>query len=121
MRGEDTGLIPIIPLTLITCRVLRFLRAIKCTVPSAITWTPQLRLKPDSTSSLMPQVETPFLSCINRKFPPPRFQFSGSYAWKGILRGRDVILNGADIKIWQHCWLPIKHPPNITSPVWKSL
>ena len=50
---------------------------------------------------------------------------SGSYAWKSILRGRDVILDGAcwrvgdgrDIMIWQHHWLPIKHPPKITSPV----
>ena len=50
---------------------------------------------------------------------------SGLYAWKSILRRRDVILDGAcwqvgdgrDIKIWQHHWLLIKHPPKITSPV----
>ncbi|KAL0004550.1 hypothetical protein SO802_012111 [Lithocarpus litseifolius] len=40
---------------------------------------------------------------------------SASYAWRSILRGRDVILegacwrvgNGRSIKIWQHHWLPI--------------
>ena len=46
---------------------------------------------------------------------------SGLYAWKSILGGRDVILNGADIKIWQHHWLPIKHPLNITSLARESL
>ena len=42
----------------------------------------------------------------------------GSYAWKSILRGRDVIQRGAlwrvgsgeKINIWQHRWLPRKHP-----------
>ena len=39
---------------------------------------------------------------------------SGFYAWKSMLHGRDVILDGAcrrvgngkSIKIWQHHWLP---------------
>ena len=43
----------------------------------------------------------------------------GSYAWKSILRGRDIIQRGArwsvgsgeNINIWQHRWLPRKHPP----------
>ena len=43
----------------------------------------------------------------------------GSYAWKSILIGRDIIQrgsrwrvgNGEKINIWQHRWLPIKHPP----------
>uniref|UniRef100_A0A7N2MU32 Reverse transcriptase domain-containing protein n=1 Tax=Quercus lobata TaxID=97700 RepID=A0A7N2MU32_QUELO len=43
----------------------------------------------------------------------------GSYAWKSILRGRDVIQrgatwrvgNGEKINIWQQRWLPRKHPP----------
>lgn len=43
----------------------------------------------------------------------------GSYAWKSILRGRDIIQRGAiwrigsgeKINIWQQCWLPRKHPP----------
>ena len=43
----------------------------------------------------------------------------GSYAWKSILRGRDIIQRGArwsvgskeNIKIWQHRWFPRKHPP----------
>ena len=43
----------------------------------------------------------------------------GSYAWKSILRGRDIIQTGArwrvgrreNIHIWQHRWLPRKHPP----------
>ena len=43
----------------------------------------------------------------------------GSYAWKSILRGRDIIQRGAiwrigsgeKINIWQQRWLPRKHPP----------
>ena len=48
-----------------------------------------------------------------------------SYAWKSILYGRDVIEkdvrwrigDGCSIKIWQHHWLPIKHPTRISSPL----
>ena len=44
----------------------------------------------------------------------------GSYTWKSILIGRDIIQrgsrwrvgNGEKINIWQHRWLPIKHPPH---------
>ena len=54
---------------------------------------------------------------------------SGSYARKINLRGRDIILDGAywrvgvgrAIKIWQHRWLPIKHPPKIISPILESM
>ena len=43
----------------------------------------------------------------------------GSYAWKSILRGRDIIKRGAiwrigsgeKINIWQQRWLPRKHLP----------
>ena len=43
----------------------------------------------------------------------------GSYTWKSILRGRDIIQrgkiwrigSGEKINIWQQCWLPRKHPP----------
>nr|POE77095.1 hypothetical protein CFP56_65638 [Quercus suber] len=43
----------------------------------------------------------------------------GSYAWKSIPRGRDIIQRGAiwgirseeKINIWQQHWLPIKHHP----------
>jgi len=43
----------------------------------------------------------------------------GSYAWKSILRGKDIIQRGArwrvgsgeNINICQHRWLPRKHPP----------
>ena len=50
---------------------------------------------------------------------------TGSYAWKSILKGREVIQmgsrfrvgNGKSNKIWQHHWLPIKHPPLVTSPI----
>ena len=43
----------------------------------------------------------------------------GSYAWKSILRGRDIIQRGAiwrigsgeKINIWQQRWLPRKHHP----------
>ena len=42
----------------------------------------------------------------------------GSYTWKSILRGRDIIQreaiwrigSGEKINIWQQCWLPRKHP-----------
>lgn len=44
---------------------------------------------------------------------------TGSYAWRSILHGREVIKrgarwrigNGQKIKIWQHHWLRRKHPP----------
>ncbi|XP_075638417.1 uncharacterized protein LOC142610490 [Castanea sativa] len=47
----------------------------------------------------------------------------GSYAWRSILIGRDVIQRGArwrvgdgkKIKIWQDHWLPKKHPPQVFS------
>ena len=43
----------------------------------------------------------------------------GSYAWKSIFRGRDIIQRGAiwrigsgeKINMWQQHWLPRKHPP----------
>ena len=49
----------------------------------------------------------------------------GSYAWKSILYGKDVIEkvvrwrigDGCLVKIWQHHWLPIKHPTRISSPL----
>ena len=50
----------------------------------------------------------------------------GSHAWKSILRGRDVILNGArwrvgngqKIKIWQSKWLPKKYTaPLLECPI----
>lgn len=47
----------------------------------------------------------------------------------GALRGRDVILegsrwqvgNGKSIQVWQHYWLPIKHPTVIESPMLESM
>ena len=50
----------------------------------------------------------------------------GSYAWKSILVGREVIKrgsrwrigNGKKVNIWQHRWLPRKHPPYLpTCPI----
>ena len=49
----------------------------------------------------------------------------GSYAWKSILHGSDVIKhgtcwrigNGKDVQIWQHTWLPRKHPTRVQSPM----
>ena len=49
----------------------------------------------------------------------------GSYAWKSILHGRDVIKHGAcwkignrrDVQIWQHTWLPCKYPTFVQSPM----
>ena len=54
---------------------------------------------------------------------------SGSYTWKSILQGRDVILDGAcwrvgngkSIKIWQHYWLPQKHPTKVLSPMVETM
>ena len=48
---------------------------------------------------------------------------SASYAWRSILRGREVLQRGArwrvgngdSIKIWQHSWLPRKHTPQLMS------
>ena len=50
---------------------------------------------------------------------------NSSYIWKSILHGRDVlnrgacwrIGNGHSVKIWQHSWLPIKHPTRVPSHV----
>ena len=49
----------------------------------------------------------------------------GSYVWKSIHYGTDVIEKGVRwrigdgcvVKIWQHHWLPIKHPTRISSPL----
>lgn len=49
----------------------------------------------------------------------------GLYAWKSILHGRDVIIrgacwrigNGKTVQIWQHTWLPLKHPTRVQSPM----
>ena len=49
----------------------------------------------------------------------------GSYSWKSILHGRDVIKrgacwrigNGRDVQIWQHTWLQCKHPTRVQSNV----
>lgn len=53
----------------------------------------------------------------------------GSYAWQSILQGRDVIQRGSrwrvgdgrEIKIWQHHWLPIKHPTVVASPIIETM
>ncbi|XP_075670462.1 putative mitochondrial protein AtMg00310 [Castanea sativa] len=80
---------------------------------------------------LLHNKETLFFNAFKAKFFPNCFLFeakessSGSYAWKSILQGRDVILNGAcwrvgngkSIKSWQHHWLPRKHPTNELSPM----
>ena len=50
----------------------------------------------------------------------------GSYAWRSILKGRDILQrgarwrvgNGEKIRIWQNHWLPRKHPPQVIySPI----
>ena len=49
---------------------------------------------------------------------------SASYAWKSILKGREVILKGAlwrvgdgqHIRIWGDNWLPLKNKAKVTSP-----
>ena len=50
---------------------------------------------------------------------------SASYAWKSILKGRELILKGAlwrvgdgkQIKIWVDNWLPTRNQPKVTSPM----
>lgn len=54
---------------------------------------------------------------------------SGSYAWKSILCGRDVVQRGScwrvgdrrSINIWQHHWLLIKHPTKIAFPMVETM
>ena len=84
---------------------------------------------------LMNNRESLFYKVFKAKFFPhcsileAQDSASGSYAWRSILRGKDVILegacwrvgNGRSIKIWQHHWLPIKHPTRISSPVLESM
>ena len=49
---------------------------------------------------------------------------SAFYAWKSIIRGREVIRRGAiwrigdgkSVDIWGDRWLPLKHLPKILSP-----
>ena len=49
---------------------------------------------------------------------------SASYAWKSIIKGREVIQRGAvwrirdrcSVSIWGTHWLPAKHSPKIISP-----
>ena len=49
---------------------------------------------------------------------------SSSYAWKSVLRGREVIKRGAiwrigdgkSAAIWGERWLPNKHAPKVLSP-----
>ncbi|XP_075659063.1 uncharacterized protein LOC142628921 [Castanea sativa] len=65
----------------------------------------------------------------NSSFMEAKELATGSYAWKSILKGREVIQlgarfrvgNGKSVKIWQHHWLPIKHPPLISSPIIESM
>ena len=50
---------------------------------------------------------------------------NASYAWKSILKERDVIKRGAawriglgmSVQVWGDNWLPTKHSPRIISPM----
>ena len=54
---------------------------------------------------------------------------TGSYAWRSILHGQDVLLrgcrwrvgNGRSVHIWQSTWLPRKHPTKVISPIIDSM
>lgn len=84
---------------------------------------------------ILTNTESLFYRVFKAKFFPDWSIFNakelvaGSYAWKSILKGRDVILDGAfqrvgdgrSIKIWQHRWLFINHSPKITSPILESM
>ena len=58
-----------------------------------------------------------------------KYSSTGSYAWRSILHGRDVLLrgcrwmvgNGRSVHIWQSTWLPWKHPTKVTSPIIDSM
>ena len=53
---------------------------------------------------------------------------NASYAWKSILKGRDVIKRGAawrigsgmSVQVWGDNWLPTKHSPRIISPMFSG-
>ena len=54
---------------------------------------------------------------------------SGSYAWRSILQGREVLKQGArrrigwgdSVKIWDTPWLPSFNHPRILSPVLEGM
>ena len=58
-----------------------------------------------------------------------KYSSTGSYPWRSILHGRDVLLrgcrwrvgNGRSVHIWQSTWLPRKHPTKVTSPIIDSM
>ena len=62
-----------------------------------------------------------FLNCSIMQVTESNF---GSYAWKSILKGRDVLLsgarwrigNGVTVSIWKDAWLPSLEHPKIQSP-----
>ena len=84
---------------------------------------------------LLQNKETLFYKVFKAKFFPnhslleAKESNSGSYAWKSILQGREVILDGAcwrvgdgkSIKIWQHHWLHRKHPTKVLSLMVESM
>ena len=84
---------------------------------------------------LLHNKETLFYKVFKAKFFPnhslleAKETSSGSYAWKSILHGRDVVPDGAcwrvgngkSIKIWQHHWLPRKHPTKVLSPMVETM
>ena len=84
---------------------------------------------------LLHNKETLFYKVFKAKFFPnhslleAKESSSGSYAWKSILHGRDVVPDGAcwrvgngkSIKIWQHHWLPRKHPTKVLSPMVETM
>ena len=84
---------------------------------------------------LLKNTNSLFFKVFKAKFFPnctimeARDSRSGSYALRSILQGRDVLLkgarwcigNGKSVKIWQHHWLPRKHPPLLSSPSIPSL
>ena len=53
---------------------------------------------------------------------------NASYAWKSIIKGRDIMKQGAvwriglgnSIQVWRDNWLPVKNNPRIISPKLKE-
>ena len=84
--------------------------------------------KPSSSCT----IKTPSsIESLKQGFPPncslmeASNYISMSYAWRSILRGRDVIQRGArwrigcgdSVNIWMHAWLPSLHQPQVQSPI----
>ena len=82
------------------------------------------------TWRLLPDTQSLFYKVFKAKFFPntsvmeARSPSNASYAWKSIIKGREVIKRGAvwrigtgtSIRVWGDNWLPVKNKPIVLSP-----